>query len=114
MLLAIGTALGFLLAGSAFLVVRGLVGLFRRRWKVSALRLVGGVVFFAVTALLLVGASSLRLGGTPAPERAAVLARNISTLMNLSFLGIPFGTLVGLVAEPRVRRPPEACSRALK
>ncbi len=106
MLLAIGTALGFLLAGSAFFVVRGLVGLFRRRWKVSVLRLLGGVVLFAVTILLLVVASSLRLGGTSATEKAAVLAGNISTLMNLSFIGIPFGALVGLVWELRVRRPP--------
>jgi len=104
--LAIGTALGFLLAGSAFLVVRGFVGLFRRRWKVSALRLLGGFVLFVVTVLLLVGASSLRLGAMPAAEKAAVLAGNISTLMNLSFLGIPFGALVGIVAELRARRPP--------
>lgn len=106
MLLVIGTALGFLLAGSAFLVVRGFVGLFRQRWKVSALRLLGGVVLFAVTVLLLVGASSLGLGATSATEKARVLAENISTLMNLSFLGIPFGALVGLVAEFRARRPP--------
>jgi hypothetical protein len=106
MLLAIGTVLGFLLAGSAFLVVRGFVGMFRRRWKVSTLRLLGGLVLFVVTVLLLVGASSLRLGATPATEKAAVLSKNISMLMNLSFLGIPFGVLVGLVAELRARRPP--------
>ena len=106
MLLAIGTALGFLLAGSAFLVVRGLVGLFRRRRKVSVLRLLGGGVLFVVMVVLLVAASSLRLGAMPATEKAAVLARNISTLMNLSFLGIPFGALVGLAVELRARRPP--------
>jgi hypothetical protein len=104
--LAIGAALGFLLAGSAFIVVRGLVGLYRRRWKVSALRLLGGAILFVVTVVLLVGASSLGLGATPAAQEAPVLARNISTLMNLSFLGIPFGALLGLVAELRARRPP--------
>ncbi len=99
MLLAIRTGLGFLLAGSAFLVVRGFVGLLRRRWKVSVWRLLGGLVLFIVMVLLLVAASSLRLGAMPATEKAAVLAGNNSTLMNLSFL-------VGLVAELRARRPP--------
>ena len=112
MLLVIGTALGFLLAGAAFLVVRGLVGLFRWRRKAAALRLLGGVVLFAVTVLLLGGASyllgsrKLGEGATVATEKARVLAANISTLMNLSFLGIPFGALVGLIAELRARRPP--------
>jgi hypothetical protein len=110
MLLAIGTALGFLLAGSALLFVRGLVGLFRRRWRVAVVRLLGGLVLFAVTVLLLVGASSLRLGGTSAAEKAAVLAGKISTLMNLSFLGIPFGALLGFVAELRGRRARSRCS----
>jgi hypothetical protein len=106
-----------LLAGSAFLFVRGLVGLIRQRWKVSLLRLLGGVVLFTVTVLLLVVASSLHLVGTSATEKAAVLSVNISTLMNLSFLGIPFGALVGLVSELRARRPPNSlpepgrCSR---
>ena len=107
MLLLFGTVLGFLLAGSAFLVVRGLVGLFRWRSK-AALALLGGVGLFAVTVILL-GLASYLLGPSALaepPEKARVLAKNISALMNLSFLGLPLGVLVGLVAEIRARRPP--------
>jgi hypothetical protein len=109
MLLVVGTVLGFLLAGSAFLAVRGLVGLFRRRRK-AARDLFGGIGIFVVTVILLGVASSLLGSSTEAQvatgEKARVLARNISTLMNLSFLGLPFGTLAALVAEIRARRPP--------
>jgi Na+(H+)/acetate symporter ActP len=106
MLLVVGAALGLLLAGSAFFVVRGFVGLFRRRSK-AALAVLGGVALFAVTVVLLVlasyllGPSSLAEG----PEKAHALAKNISTLMNLSFFGIPLGLVLGLVAEIRARRP---------
>jgi Na+(H+)/acetate symporter ActP len=107
MLLLVGTALGFLLAGSAFLVVRGLVGVFRRRSK-AALAVLGGVGLFAVTVIFL-GLASYLLGPSrlaEAPEKAQVLAKNISALMNLSFLGLPFGVIVGVVSEIRARRPP--------
>jgi hypothetical protein len=111
MLIIVGTALGFLLAGSTFLFVRGLVGLFRRRSK-AALAMLGGVGLFVVTVILL-GLASYLLGSSRvaeapdfATEKARVLAKNISALMNLSFLGLPFGALAGLVAEIRRRRPP--------
>jgi cytochrome bd-type quinol oxidase subunit 2 len=109
MLLLVGTALGFLLAGSAFLVVRGLAGLFRRRPK-AAPAVLRGVGLFIVMVILL-GLASFLLGpSTKTPdidtEKARVLAKNISALMNLSFLGLPFGTLAGIVAEIRSRRPP--------
>ena len=102
MLLVIGTALGFLLAGSAFLVVRGLVGLFRWRRKAAALRLLGGVVLFAVTVLLLGGASyllgsrKLGEGATVATEKARVLAANISThhFIGMSGRGYEIGLAV--------------------
>ena len=111
MLLLVGTVLGFLLAGSAFLVVRGFVGLFRRRSK-AALDVLGGVGLFAVTVVLLglasylLGTSGLVEAPDIATEKAHVLAKDISALMNLSFLGLPFGALAGLVAEIRARRPP--------
>jgi DMSO reductase anchor subunit len=108
MLLLVGTVLGFLLAGSAFLVLRGLVGVFRRRPK-AALAAVGGVGLFVVVVILL-GAASLLLGPSTeaadsSTEKARVLSKNISALMNLCFLGLPFGTFAGIVAEIRARRP---------
>jgi len=109
MLLLIGTVLGFLLAGSAFLVVRGFVGLFRRRSK-AALALFGGVGLLAVTVIFL-GLASYLLGPSrlaEAPKKADVLAKNISALMNLSFLGLPFGLIVGVFWEIRARRPPKS------
>jgi hypothetical protein len=88
MLLLVGTVLGFLLAGSAFLVVRGLVGLFRRRPK-AALATLGGVGLF-VAVVILLGAASFLLGPSTeaadsSAEKARVLSKNISALMNLSF-----------------------------
>lgn len=109
MLLLVGIALGFLLAGSAFLVLRGLVGLFRRRQK-SAAALLRGVGLLAMTVVLLGLASSLMAmspsaeATDPAEERARVLSRNISALMNLSSLGLPFGLVAGLLVEIRKRR----------
>jgi hypothetical protein len=92
---------------SAFLVCRGLVGLFHRRSK-AWLAVLGGVGLFAVTVILL-GLASHLLGPSrlaEAPEKARVLAKNISALMNLSFLGLPFGVIVGVVSEIRAQRPP--------
>lgn len=112
MLLLVGTALGFLLAGSAFLVLRGLVGLFRRRPK-SVMGLLRGVGLFALSIILLVLASLLMAMKPPtevadlAEQKARVLSRNISTLMNLSFLGLPFGLVAGLMMEIRKRQPPK-------
>jgi hypothetical protein len=63
---------------------------------------------FAVTVILL-GLASHLLGPSrlaEAPEKARVLAKNISALMNLSFLGLPFGVIVGVVSEIRAQRPP--------
>jgi hypothetical protein len=74
MLLLVGTALGFLLAGSAFLVVRGLVGLFRRRPK-SALAVLGGVGLFVVTVMFLGLASYLLGASADVPDLAAEKAR---------------------------------------
>ena len=115
MLLLVGAALGFLLAGSAFLVLRGLVGLFRRRPK-SVVTLLLGVGLFAMTVILLGVASSL-MAMSPsgevtdlAEEKARVLSRNISALMNLSWLSLPFGLVAGLLVELRMRRPPKQLS----
>jgi hypothetical protein len=111
MLLLVGIVLGFLLAASAFLVVRGFVGLFRRRSK-SALAVLRGIVLFAVTVILhgvasyVLGLSSLDEAPAFASSKALVLGKNISALMNLSFFGLPFGVLAGLVAEIRAPRPP--------
>jgi len=114
MLLLVGTVLGFLLAGSAFLVVRGLVGVFRRRPK-AALAALGGVGLFIVVVILL-GTASFLLGPSTeaadfSTEKARVLSKNISALMNLSFLGLPFGTFAGIVAEIRTRRPSNSRAR---
>ena len=108
MLLLVGTVLGFLLAGSAFLVLRGLVGVFRRRPK-AAFAAFGGVGLFVVVVILL-GAASFLLGprteaADSSAEKARALSKNISALMNLSFLGLPFGTFAGIVVEIRARRP---------
>jgi hypothetical protein len=112
MLLLIGTALGFLLAGSAFLVLRGLVGLFRRRPR-SVVPLLRGIGLFVMTIILIVLASSLMAMSPPTEvadlveQKARVLSQNISALMNLSFLGLPFGLIAGLVVEIRKRQPPK-------
>jgi len=58
MLLLVGTVLGFLLAGAVFLVVRGLVGMFRRRPK-AALAALGGVGLFI--AVVIAAVSSCRI-----------------------------------------------------
>jgi hypothetical protein len=73
------------------------------------LTLLGGVGVFVVTVVLF-GLSSVLLGASTetleTADKARILAKNISALMNLSFLGLPFGSLVGIVAEFRARRPP--------
>jgi hypothetical protein len=109
MLLLVGTVLGLLVAGSAFLIVRGFVGLFRRRAK-SVMTALGGVALSAVTVVLL-SLAAYRIGTTghgsaleDAAAKASILARNISTLMNLSALGLPLGAFVALAVELRTRR----------
>jgi hypothetical protein len=101
-----GSALGLLLAVSVFLFVRGLAGVFRKRWR-SAIAILAGVGLFLLQILLvtvvayLLGPAGLD-GTTIGPSnKARILAERISELMNISFWGGPFGLLLGLVQGVR-------------
>ena len=105
-----GVVLGLVLAASAFLVVVGLVALFRRHWRASLATLLGLGVFLGYCVLLAAIAYALgpaQMDGTKLDpsEKARVLAEIIAEQMNISVWGLPLGLLLGVAKVVRsVRR----------
>lgn len=109
MLAPVGTLLASLSAGAVALFVLGCADVVGRRWRNGVRELVASVALVLIAFLCLGWAgSSLMRGNLGANDvgteaKAHVLAESISSLMNVTALGLPFGLVAGVVLVWRRR-----------
>ncbi len=103
MLVLAGILLALLSAGAVALLLLGFAAFVERRWRNGAIKLAAGAAAWVLVFLCLSGTAFLLMRtdtwteGVDPQVKARVLADNISGLMNVTALGLPFGLVAGAI-----------------